>query len=88
VFFIAVLPISVQGLGTTQAAMVYFFARYGPGDAEQQKAAVIGASIFGQAISTVFQLILGIACLRSRVGRELQAAAASARQAPADAPPA
>ena len=32
VFLVAVLPISVQGLGTTQAAMVFFFARYAPGD--------------------------------------------------------
>ena len=41
VFFIAVLPISVQGLGTTQAAMVFFFARYAPG--RQPRAAGGGA---------------------------------------------
>jgi len=28
VFLVAVLPISIQGLGTTQATMAYFFARY------------------------------------------------------------
>ena len=31
------LPISVQGLGTTQAAMVYFFARYAAGDIRPSK---------------------------------------------------
>jgi len=83
VFFIAVLPISVQGLGTTQAAMVFFFARYGPGDAEAQKAAVLAASLSGQVLALVLQTALGIFCLRSRVGRELQTAAASAAEKPA-----
>ena len=78
VFFIAVLPISVQGLGTTQAAMVYFFARYGPGDAESQKASVLAASLVGQALALTLQTALGIGCLRSRVGRELKTAAESA----------
>ena len=41
VFFIGVLPISVQGLGTTQAAMIFFFARYAPGDGTAQEAVVI-----------------------------------------------
>jgi uncharacterized membrane protein YbhN (UPF0104 family) len=71
VFLIAVLPISVQGLGTTQAAMIYFFARYAPGDQTAREAAVISASLVGQAISLAFQAVLGVACLRSRVGRAL-----------------
>lgn len=79
VFFIAVLPISVQGLGTTQAAMVFFFGRYAPGDATAQAAAVVAASLFSQMVATTLQTLLGLACLRSRVGQELrQAAAASA----------
>src|SRR5262245_36195050 len=41
VFLVAVLPISVQGLGTTQATMVYFFAHYAPGEPAAQEAAVI-----------------------------------------------
>jgi hypothetical protein len=75
VFFVAVLPISVQGLGTTQATMVYFFARYAPGGAP---AAVLAASLVAQALSVLFQAALGIACLRSRVGRELRTAASRA----------
>ena len=78
VFFIAVLPISVQGLGTTQAAMVFFFARYAQGNAEAQKAAVLAASLFAMALALTLQTALGLACLRSRVGRELKTAAAGA----------
>jgi hypothetical protein len=74
VFFIAVLPISVQGLGTTQAAMLFFFARYGPGDAEAQKAAVLAASLFATALGVTGQCLIGLFCLRSRVGRELKQA--------------
>ena len=79
VFFIAVLPISVQGLGTTQAAMVFFFARYAAGDAEHQKAAVLAASLVAQAMATILQVALGLACLRSSTGRQLQTAAADAK---------
>jgi hypothetical protein len=87
VFFISVLPISVQGLGTTQAAMVFFFARYAPGTPEQQKAAVLAASLFGQALSLSIQTVLGLACLRSRVGKDLKTAvAASAAPPKASAP--
>jgi hypothetical protein len=89
VFFISVLPISVQGLGTTQAAMVFFFARYAPGGAEMQKAAVLAASLFGQALALTIQTIIGLVCLRSRVGKELKtAAAASAAPSPTSPPPA
>ena len=71
VYFVAVLPISVQGLGTTQATMVYFFARYAPGDQQAQQAAVLAASLVGQALVVAFQALLGLFCLRSRVGRAL-----------------
>jgi hypothetical protein len=74
VYFIAVLPISVQGLGTTQAAMVYFFARFAVGNAQAQQAAVLAASLVGQALALAVQATLGVACLRSRVGRALAAA--------------
>jgi hypothetical protein len=73
VFLVAVLPISIQGLGTTQAMMVYFFARYAPGDRQAQQAAVLAASLVGQALSLSFQAVLGLLCLRSRVGRALEA---------------
>jgi hypothetical protein len=71
VFFIGVLPISVQGLGTTQAVMIYFFARYAPGDQTAREAAVISASLVSQTLALVFQATLGVLCLRSRVGRAL-----------------
>ena len=74
VFLVAALPISVQGLGTTQAAMIYFFARYVPGAREAQEAAVLTASLVGQAIALSFQAALGVACLKSRVGRALSEA--------------
>ena len=73
VFLVSVLPISVQGLGTTQATMVFFFAQYAPGDANKGAAAVIAASLVAQAIAFSFQALLGVACLKSRVGRALQA---------------
>jgi len=85
VFFIAVLPISVQGLGTTQAAMVYFFARYAAGDAQAQQAAVLASSLVGQALALAVQAALGVACLRSRVGRALAAAVPTEGAAPASA---
>jgi hypothetical protein len=75
VFLISVLPISVQGLGTTQAAMIYFFARYAPGARPVQEAAVLSASLVAQGIALVFQAILGVSCLKSRVGRALSQAA-------------
>jgi hypothetical protein len=81
-FLVAVLPISVQGLGTTQATMVYFFARYAPGTPAAQEAAVISASLVGQAIAFSFQALLGVACLKSRVGRALQASTKSHPAAP------
>src|SRR4051812_6646525 len=79
VFFIAVLPISVQGLGTTQAAMIFFFARYAPGDSHAQQAAVLAASLVGQVCTLAFQVVLGLACLKSRVGRAVTEASAEAQ---------
>ena len=74
VLFIAVLPISVQGIGTTQAAMVFFFARYGTGDETTRQAAVLAESLVTQAIALGFQSLLGLGCLRSRIGRDLRSA--------------
>jgi len=85
VMFIAVLPISVQGLGTTQAAMVLFFSPYVPAGALDPRAVVLGASLGAQAIALVFQLIVGFACLRTRTARGLGAAAKQAGESPAGA---
>jgi hypothetical protein len=79
VFFIAVLPISVQGLGVMQATMVFFFARYAPGDEPVQKAAVLAASLVTQTVATIFQIVLGLACLRTKTGRELNSATKAAK---------
>ncbi len=95
VFFIAVLPISVQGIGTTQAAMIFFFARYGTGDQTAREAAVLAESLVTQAIALGFQSLLGLACLRSRIGRDLRAATRATKTetgtttatAPAGSPP-
>jgi hypothetical protein len=84
VFLIAALPLSVQGLGTTQAAMVFFFAGYAPGARPAQEAAVLTASLVGQALAVTCQALLGVACLRSRVGRALEASV----QPPGAPPPA
>jgi hypothetical protein len=85
VFFIAVLPISVQGIGTTQAAMVFFFARYGTGDQTTREAAVLAESLVTTAIALGFQSLLGLACLQSRIGRDLRNATRTAAPAtPAD----
>jgi hypothetical protein len=77
VFLVSVLPISVQGLGTTQVVMTYFFARYAVGDAQAREAAVLAASLVSQAIAVTAQTLLGLACLRSRTGRELRNATAA-----------
>jgi hypothetical protein len=88
VFFIAVLPISVQGIGTTQAAMVFFFARYGTGDQTAREAAVLAESLVTTAIALGFQSLLGLACLQSRIGRDLRNATRSRAPATAASPPA
>ena len=84
VFFVGVLPISVQGLGTSQAMMLLFFSRYALGDRATQDAAVLAASLVGQFIALGCQVLIGLGCLRSRAGRELRSAShVAATQPPA-----
>ena len=71
VMFIAVLPISVQGLGTTQAAMLLFFAKFVPAAAGNPGAVVVGASLTAQAVALSFQVLTGLVCLRTRTARGL-----------------
>jgi len=71
VFLIAALPVSVLGLGTTQAAMIYFFARYAPGEGSAREAVVLAASLVGQAVALGVQSLIGAVCLQSRVGRSV-----------------
>jgi hypothetical protein len=75
VLLIAVLPISVQGLGPTQGAMIFFFARYAPGDGPFREATVLAASLGTQAIAWCVQIALGLICLRSQLGQTLKAGA-------------
>ena len=62
--------------------MVFFFAQFAPGDAAAREAAVIAASLVAQAIAFSFQAILGVVCLKSRVGRALQASTKAADAEP------
>lgn len=78
VYFISALPISVQGLGTTQAAMVLFFARYATGaDAPAREANVLAASLSAQLVAAGAQALIGAACMRSAVAREVARASAA-----------
>jgi hypothetical protein len=67
VYFIAVLPISPAGLGTTQAAMTLFFGRYAP------TATILASSLAAQGVALAVQALIGLACLRSQIGRQLPA---------------
>jgi len=78
VMFIGVLPISVQGLGTTQAALVLFCAPFVPAGAHDPRAVILGASLAAQAVSLVFQIVTGSLCLRTRTARGLGDAAKAA----------
>ena len=71
VFLIAALPISVQGLGTTQTAMVLFFSGYVPAALGEGRAVVLGASLTTQAVSVAAQVLVGLVCLRSKLARGL-----------------
>lgn len=72
VYFISVLPIAVMGLGTTQLALVYFFASYVPGATpEAAKATVVTASLVSQALAMVIQSSLGAFCMRNQLARQL-----------------
>jgi hypothetical protein len=69
VYFVAVLPISVQGVGPTQALMAFFFVRYAPGN--NPRALVYAASFTSQAVAMVVQSLIGLACFRNQLARDL-----------------
>ena len=73
VLLVSALPISVQGLGTTQAAMVLFFSSYVPPTAGDPHAVVLGASLTAQTAALLFQVATGLICLRSQTARGLSA---------------
>jgi hypothetical protein len=77
VYFISVLPIAVMGLGTTQIALVYFFAKYAPGGAEAAKATIVTASLVTQAAAWVVQGAIGALCMRNQLARQLSETAST-----------
>jgi hypothetical protein len=81
VFAIAVLPISPQGLGTSQALAIQFFARFAPGDSDAQRAAVLAFSLYILVVWCITQIIIGVLCTRTEFGRIMQKAAAAERPA-------
>ena len=81
VFFAAALPVSVQGLGLSQAAAVTFFASY----AESGRTAVLAYSLAMTAVSLAVQIGMGLAFLPAgrRLGlSEVEGAAGEAETAP------
>lgn len=68
VFFTAALPVSVQGLGLSQAAALYFFGAYSP----TGRAAVLAYSLAMTGVSLVVQVGMGLGFLAParRVGME------------------
>lgn len=77
VFFVAVLPISVQGLGPAQGAMIFFFAEFAQGDAATRAATVFAASLGAQAIAWLVQIGIGMLCLRTGLMRAVNGGVAS-----------
>jgi hypothetical protein len=72
VYFVTVLPISVQGLGTTQVMLNLFFNVYAPGNTvEARKATIIAASLFMQVVANVIQICIGFVCMRNQLARDL-----------------
>lgn len=72
IYFVAVLPISFQGLGTSQAMFIHFFAAYAPGSTDKARwEMIIAASLVAQAIAFIIQLSIGLICMRNQLARSL-----------------
>jgi hypothetical protein len=81
VALVTVLPISPAGLGTTQAALIYFFAPFADGStAEAREGAVLAFAIVHYVYATLAQLLAGLACMplarRVQPARSIEAGAA------------
>lgn len=72
VLLLAVLPISFQGLGPSQGALIFFFSKYASGDGAARSAQVLAAGLGIQAIAWCVQIAIGLACTRSQLGRTLR----------------
>jgi len=72
VYFVAVLPISFQGLGTSNFMFIHFFATYAPGTTDEaRRAVVLAATLVAQAVAFAVQLSIGLLCMRSQLARSL-----------------
>lgn len=59
----SVLPISPAGLGTTQAALMYFFSEFAPGmTPDQRSACVLSFAIVYFVYGVVTSVLVGLAC--------------------------
>lgn len=77
-FFVVALPISVQGLGTGQAAAVALFSRY----SSQGAPAVVAYSLSLWTLSVLCQVTLGVLFLKKGVKPATAPLAASEKKAP------
>lgn len=60
----AVLPISPAGLGTIQAAMVFFFVDYAPGaTADERTASLLGFGMIHYVYGVIFTALVGLVCI-------------------------
>jgi hypothetical protein len=64
VAFASVLPISPAGLGTTQAALVYFFASYAPGaTVDERTAGVLAFAVVHFVYGLLATSLVGFLCM-------------------------
>jgi hypothetical protein len=72
VYFVTVLPISPQGLGTSEFMLIHFFAAYAPGATdESHKTAILAASFVCRLVANVIQALIGLFCMRNQLARDL-----------------
>jgi len=74
-FAVAVMPISAQGIGTTQWVALRLFAPYAPGDHAAQQATVLAYSLYVLALWLPTQIVIGALCARTELGRAIRAGA-------------
>ena len=79
IYFIAVLPISVMGLGINQLTMAYFFFKFVPNHTpDDAKKLIEMASLGSQAVALAVQVMIGVFCMRSQLARNLRQPASTA----------
>ncbi|MGA7741832.1 MAG: hypothetical protein ABSF35_11795 [Polyangia bacterium] len=79
IYFIAVLPISVMGLGINQLTMAYFFFKYVPNHTpDDAKKLIEMASLGSQAVALAVQVGIGLFCMRNQLARNLRQPASTA----------